>query len=846
MGKMAHCLVGSWDTSFEVGEDLRDWGTKLAKLWCLKGNLGIVKMERGKALLEFGILAEAEKALKIGGFSCLGSPLNLQKWRPECGCLQEGNKRSEAWVRVLGLPVSMWERDTLKRIGDACGGFIDVDHQTEMLEDLQWARILVKIKQERLPNEMEIRTEDHRYVLSLWWELRPTVRKVREEKGKGILVSDGEDGGEGYARVGGRVRGLVGGSSLEVRLQTDDGTRGQSSGMGLTAGTDSDLVSDGPHELCGLAKQWAVGPHEVSDSALPCDSGLIHIGLPSDAGRAAKKKSIGGDGLGSQGRARLRSPWSCLTVKNGLWRPSNEEQRVVKNSMTDDALMEEALRYGTAPNYYGPLVCVPPSPPSYSYFSGRTPLGECYDRSGVGLDASQRVILDRRMGERTFAAMKPMDRWEMGEDNNSALGACGQDLCLVGETVPEIRDWREASWEESELARKALFKEEGASLQMIYEVKAGASDLEVSLIGGHGAQGSAGGILVCWDKRSLELLELEVGFYSISCKLKTVENDVVWVFTGVYGPCNRKERELLWEELGAIRGIWDEPWCIGGDFNVTLSQRDRSRQGSFSGAMRRFAQVVDDLALIDLPLQGGVYSWSGGRNNQTWARLDRFLVSQGWLDIFRGAVQCRLPRPTSDHFPILLKGGGMSRGPSPFRFENMWLKVEGFKELLREWWQGGERVGRASFRLAAKMKFWDRVESGRDLSEREVDMKNEAKENFKKWVLLEEAHWRQMSRELWLREGDKNTGFFHKMASAHWRNNFLDRIIINGEELVEEQEVREGIVKAFQQQLREEPGWRADLGGLHLKSLDHSEAEALEVPFTEEEIFAASDGDEWR
>ncbi|RVW88360.1 LINE-1 reverse transcriptase-like [Vitis vinifera] len=353
-----------------------------------------------------------------------------------------------------------------------------------------------------------------------------------------------------------------------------------------------------------------------------------------------------------------------------------------------------------------------------------------------------------------------------------------------------------------------------------------------------GAQGSAGGILVCWDKRSLELLEMEVGNFSISCRLKNVENEVVWIFTGVYGPCNRKEREMLWEELGAIRGIWDEPWCIGGDFNVTLSQRDRSRQGSLNGAMRRFAQVVDDLALIDLPLQGGVYSWSGGRNNQTWARLDRFL------------------------------GGGMSRGPSPFRFENMWLKVDGFKELLREWWQGGERVERASFRMAAKMKemkekikvwnrdvfgrvevnkslalrqieFWDRVESGRDLSERETDLKNEAKENFKKWALLEEAHWRQMSRELWLREGDKNTGFFHKMASAHWRNNFLDRIIINGEELVEEQEVREGIVKAFQHQPREEPGWRADLEGLHLKSLDHSEAEALEVPFTEEEIFAA-------
>ena len=120
--------------------------------------------------------------------------------------------------------------------------------------------------------------------------------------------------------------------------------------------------------------------------------------------------------------------------------------------------------------------------------------------------------------------------------------------------------------------------------------------------GAMGSQGSVGGILVCWDKRSLELLEMEVGHFSISCRLKNVEDGMVWIFTGVYGPCNRKDREAMWEELGAIRGIWDEPWCLGGDFNVTLSQRERRRQGSLNGAMRRFAQVVDDLDLIDLPL----------------------------------------------------------------------------------------------------------------------------------------------------------------------------------------------------------------------------------------------------
>ena len=198
------------------------------------------------------------------------------------------------------------------------------------------------------------------------------------------------------------------------------------------------------------------------------------------------------------------------------------------------------------------------------------------------------------------------------------------------------------------------------------------------------AHGYAGGILICWDKRTLEVLEMDVGHFSISCRLRNVEDGFVWIFTGVYGPFSREDKEALWEELGAIRGILNDPWCLGGDFNVTISQRERSSQGRISGAMRRFAQVLDELELLDLPLQGGVFSWSGGRNNQSWARLDRFLVT--WLDQFCGVVQSRLLRPTSDHFPILLKGGGLRQGPSPFRFENMWLKVDDFKDLLRDWW----------------------------------------------------------------------------------------------------------------------------------------------------------------
>ncbi|WJZ96349.1 hypothetical protein VitviT2T_015042 [Vitis vinifera] len=213
------------------------------------------------------------------------------------------------------------------------------------------------------------------------------------------------------------------------------------------------------------------------------------------------------------------------------------------------------------------------------------------------------------------------------------------------------------------------------------------------------AMGTVGGVLICWDKRSLEMLGVEKGQFPISFRFRNVGDGAIWVFTGVYGPFSRKDRECLWEEFGAIRGLWEEPWCLGGDFNSTLYQAKRSRNWRITSAMRRFAQIINELGLVDIPLQGGSFTWSGGLNNQSWARLDRFLVSPSWLDQYSRVNQRRLSRPISDHFPILLEGGGLRRGPSPFKFENMWLKAEGFKELIEGWWQGIMVRGRSSYRL---------------------------------------------------------------------------------------------------------------------------------------------------
>ncbi|RVW16952.1 LINE-1 reverse transcriptase-like [Vitis vinifera] len=279
------------------------------------------------------------------------------------------------------------------------------------------------------------------------------------------------------------------------------------------------------------------------------------------------------------------------------------------------------------------------------------------------------------------------------------------------------------------------------------------------------AAGAAGGVLICWDKRSLELLEWEEGQFSMSCKFRTVENGAIWVFTGVYGPFTKEDRECLWEEFRAIRGLWGEPWC-----------------------------VMDDLELVDLPLQGGSFTWSGGFQNQAWARLDRFMVSPSWLDQFRNVTQKRLSRHISDHFPIIIEGGGIKRGPSPFRFENMWLKVEGFKDLLRSWWQGMSVSGRASYRLATKLKV--------------------IKQKLKVW-----------NREVF---GNLES---NKMAALQ-QVDYWDQV--EGE-----QDVRNGIVDAFQRLLTEDSEWKADIRGLDLNQISQQEADTLELPFTEEEVHSA-------
>ena len=121
---------------------------------------------------------------------------------------------------------------------------------------------------------------------------------------------------------------------------------------------------------------------------------------------------------------------------------------------------------------------------------------------------------------------------------------------------------------------------------------------------------------------------------------------------------------------------WDMPWYLGGDFNIICFPSKRLGAASHTRAMYGFSNFISLYGLMDIPMEGGLYTWS---NTSSASRLDRFLFSPLLVDHFTLFSQKMLSRILSNHYPILLEGGSHRRGRTPFRCENM---VEGGKFFL--------------------------------------------------------------------------------------------------------------------------------------------------------------------
>jgi len=218
------------------------------------------------------------------------------------------------------------------------------------------------------------------------------------------------------------------------------------------------------------------------------------------------------------------------------------------------------------------------------------------------------------------------------------------------------------------------------------------------------AEGSCGGVLMMWDNRSWRGTLVEAGQFSITYEFVSTQNLYTWYLTGVYAPHTRDEKLLCWEEIAAVRTICDCPWVTCGDFNTVRVMAERRGCSRITNVMKDFSNWIEEMELHDPQLKGGNFTWFRGANHHSAARLDRFLYSREWEETFKNIRQTIMPRVTSDHSPIMLQCGDWWQNKSYFKFENWWLKVDGFKGLVDSWWSEFVVEGCPDYKLSMKLK----------------------------------------------------------------------------------------------------------------------------------------------
>ncbi|XP_015954817.1 uncharacterized protein LOC107479185 [Arachis duranensis] len=106
----------------------------------------------------------------------------------------------------------------------------------------------------------------------------------------------------------------------------------------------------------------------------------------------------------------------------------------------------------------------------------------------------------------------------------------------------------------------------------------------------------------------------------------------------------------------------------------------------------------------------------------------------------------------------------------------------------------------------------------------------------KRWYIRKEVHWKQMSRSRHAKEMDKNTRYFHNLASARRRNNRIDTLMIHGRVVRNQARIKVAIrdfyKDLYQQEVSPNVGFRDGL----VMQIDMEEAIEVELMPSVEEI----------
>ena len=241
-------------------------------------------------------------------------------------------------------------------------------------------------------------------------------------------------------------------------------------------------------------------------------------------------------------------------------------------------------------------------------------------------------------------------------------------------------------------------------------------------------------------------------------------------------------------------------WLIMGDFNEITSNGEK--KGGRKRSDASFLPVKNMLSccgMIDFPFAGNPLSWAGRtRAGRVQCRIDRTVGNEDWHQKFSHTYVEYLLRWGSDHRPILARFLSREKqNRRSFKFDKRWIGKEGFNTMVQGAWDAAnlDRDATLSDKIRESKKAISRWKK-RNISNNALLIKRLKKELARvqddetisteeelelKWKLCEayreeELYWKQKSRAHWLREGDRNTRYFHAKTKQRRARNRITRI----------------------------------------------------------------------
>jgi len=107
------------------------------------------------------------------------------------------------------------------------------------------------------------------------------------------------------------------------------------------------------------------------------------------------------------------------------------------------------------------------------------------------------------------------------------------------------------------------------------------------------------------------------------------------------------------------------------------------------------------------------------------------------------------------------------------------------------------------------------------------------------WMTRKERYWKQLSQCKWIREGDRNSKYFHLTASMRRQWKAIDMLMIDEEEVCDRDQIKRALSKHLKLQYRKPVETSFDMLAIGLQKLKQEDFIGLEEPITTQEITEA-------